>query len=280
MTTAPAPKNDSTRTPTDASRPSARMLVCLVVLATSAIGVQVLPERLGLYLRKQAVPLKQPLQFLDFDRLGPRYERHPDSDEIKISEDAIQSLGTREFLQVYLTDTAVPAAAPTSRVHLFLTYYTGKPDMVPHVPDVCYLAGGWDAVRKDFVDVHIPGVGAPDDTIPVRVIQFRTSQAMQMTSGVSAGVLTVLYFFHTNGKYATTRDEVRLVQTNLFQRYGYFAKIEVTFPQSGTLSADESFDACVRGLEPLLARLMPVLFEDHFDLSHFAPAAESTGSEK
>lgn len=252
---------------------TARYWVCLSVLVLAAAGLGAVQQALGVYLRKEAVDLKRELQHFDARKLGPRYARSPLTDRIPaMSEDMIESLGTRQYVQMFIEDRTQDEESPTRLANLFVTYYTGKPDMVPHVPDECYLAGGYDAVSKETREVRVAGVGAPDDEIPVRVLVFRMRQRNPFaTTGEERAVL---YFFHVNGGYATTRNGVRAMLSNPLERYAYYAKIEITFTdgQRGHATKEEA----VQALGPLLERVMPVLLEDHFDLSAFSDAEESS----
>ena len=250
---------------------SARFWVCLVILVVSAVGLRAASGLFGWVFRKEAVELKKPLQLFDARQLGPRYERAPETDSIPpLSEDMIQSLGTREYLQLYVNDTQKAPNDPTRLANVFVTYYTGKPDMVPHVPDECYLAGGYDRIGQDMAHVHVRGAGAPDDEVPVRVLQFQDRRSHSL-SGIGQGsAATVLYFFHLNGGYAAKRDEVRLKLSNPFQRHAYYAKIEITFPGTLAMPVAEAKAASLAGLGPLLEHVMPVLLEDHFRLDAFS----------
>jgi hypothetical protein len=268
----PAPYSPpAQRRPAHAARTSLRYWVCLGVLVSAALGVHGVARVFGIVTRKAPVPLKLPLARFDATRLGGGYEYNAALTERipPMSEDMIASLGTTEYMQLYVDDTAKPATDPTRTAMVFVTYYTGKPDLVPHVPDECYLAGGYDKISEATVRVPVPGVGVPGDEIAVRVLEFRAR-----TAGFSAGppeTATVMYFFHANGDCVTTRNEVRLSMANPFERSAYYAKIEVTF-NNGAARAGKA--ASVAALGPLLARLMPQLLADHFDLREFT----STGA--
>ena len=60
----------------DRSGASRRFWACATILGLSALLVHVLPPWIGWFFRKEAVPLRQPLQLLDLSKLGPRYQRH------------------------------------------------------------------------------------------------------------------------------------------------------------------------------------------------------------
>ncbi len=262
--------------PRKAGWASPRYWTCLLILVASAVGVPTLAGWFGVYLQKEAVPLKRPLQLFDVRRVGPRYERHPVNDQMPaMSEDMVDTLGTREYLQISLTDTRKQASDPTRVAQLFVTYYTGRPDMVPHVPDECYLAGGYDSLGAATEAIRVPGIGAPRDEVPVRMVRFRAPPGRRR-SGAGSGETAVTYFFSVNGGYAASRDGVRVKLSNPFQRYAYYAKIEVTFTDDKIALTAEP-DAAIAALGPLLEAVMPVLIEDHFDLGKFAPAKPADG---
>lgn len=257
---------------------SPRFWACTVILAAAAVGVQVLPQLFDIHLQKKAVPLKKKLQLFDVARLGPRYELHRAAEMIPpLSEDEIDGLGTSDVLRTYLTDTDKPEADPTHVAYLFVTYYTGKPDMVPHVPEECFLAGGYDPIGRPLeYRVAVPKSASPNDgEIAVRALRFLASQSRR-ASAEGADEVVVMYFFHVNGGYATTRNEVRVRLSNPLQRYAYYAKIEVSF-MDGYLKRGAGLQASVAALEPLLGAVLPVLLEDHLDLDEFAAAAGANG---
>lgn len=251
---------------------SVRFWVCLALLVVAAVGLQTAATRLGIFLRKEAVPLRTSLHAFDARKLGPEYalnepmmaQRQP------MTEDMVDSLGTDEYLQVYLTDTRKPGGDPTAIAQLFVTYYTGKPDLVPHVPDECWLAGGYEHESEATITLRVPGVGAPDDALPVRVLEFRARRADRFLSA-GPDVATVAYLFHANGHYATTRNGVRALLSNPFARYAYYSKVEVTFLSQSGARADKQ--AAIDALPALLGKALPVLLRDHFDLRKFPDAA-------
>jgi hypothetical protein len=251
---------------------SARYWVCLAALGLAAVAVGILPARIGVFLQKDPVALRKPLQLFDLRLLGPRYERHPGSDQIPpLSHDMIDSLGTSEYVQLLVTDT-MAAPDSTSRVaKVFITYYTGQPDMVPHVPDECYLAGGYDKVWSGTLTAKAVGVGAPHDQVPVRVIEFRAPASKRSLAG--GDTTTIMYFFHVNNEWTTTRDGVRTLLTSPFKRFAYYAKVEVYF-SSSNLARNAGRDESLKALGPLLERLMPALYEHHLDLSKFGGDGE------
>lgn len=105
---------------------------------------------------------------------------------------------------------------PEAFVTVALTYYTGSADTVPHIPDRCYVASGYQPTSREWTQWPIGG-----NSVPVRVMNFDDITAQgRMTRNVS-------YLFHVNGVYECDPLKVRQRLQNLFHRYGYFAKIEL-----------------------------------------------------
>jgi hypothetical protein len=237
---------------------SVRFYICVGLLVAAAAGIQALARTLQWHYRKEAVQLKRPLTALDWQKLAPRYRRHPVQPPL-LGEETIQALGTDNYLQVRLIDELCESNDPTAVANVFVTYYTGQPDMVPHVPDECYLAGGFDRVgASETVTLPVSGVGAPNDGVPVRVLQFQSRAGRHQPT-------TVMYLFHTNGDYQATRTDVRLRLARLGERYAYYAKIEVNFTNNVDRAMQPAGrEASLAALQPLLERLLAVLLEDHF----------------
>src|SRR5690606_22564458 len=59
-----------------------------------------------------------------------------------LSAEALESLGTTQYVSRLYRNRNVPESQPGSMAKLHVAYYTGTPDTVPHVPDRCYVAGG------------------------------------------------------------------------------------------------------------------------------------------
>ena len=245
---------------------SARFYICVGVLLAAALSMETIAAAIGGVLRKQPVELQKPFYALDHDRLLPEYEPHPVQPP-PLSEDLVENLGTHEYLQIYLTDRTVPPAdSLVARVGLFVTYYTGQPDMVPHNPKECNQAAGMLLQGEQVVDIEVPKPGANDVTIPVRMVTFQWPQGGRMMGGDASGEApekVVAFFFYANGKYVNTRTGVRTATQWLFDKYAFYAKIELSFSNSSMhrfANEEETAEASTR----LLRKLMPILWEEHF----------------
>jgi hypothetical protein len=243
---------------------SARYYVCLALLAISALSMQVVANWLGGYFRKHAVPLKLPLAQMDRRVLLPAYDLHLQPPQ-PLSEDVIETLGTDEYLNWIVVDRARERSDPLCVAHVFISYYTGKPDQVqvPHVPEECLVAGGFQrAGTARTVEIPVPGVGAPGDKVPVRVLEFDVRASPLGRGKGGRSTFDIFYFFLCNWDFMTTRNEVRVAQANLFEKYAYYAKVEIRFTDYAFrqfAGQEESIEA----LEPLLGQILPVLLRDH-----------------
>lgn len=259
--------NTNTRKPVRAATPpvSSRYVVCVAVLLAFFVTLQTLTHTFELYFRKEAVPLKKSLKSFDRTALRPQYDLHPALPQ-PIDHDTLQTLGTEEYVDLRIVDLSKPRNDVTSVAHVFITYYTGKPDMVPHVPEECYLAGGFDRVgpARD-AEVAVANVGAPDDEVPLRIIEFRNRSGLMTPTATTSdnNIFSVIYFFHSNDAYYTTRNQVRLALSSPWDRYAYYAKFEIRFSDYA-MSTLANTDQALAALPDLLAKLMPTILEEHF----------------
>lgn len=232
-------------------------LLCVLTLATAVIAMPAMIESLGMYFIKLALPLQNSLDEIDKSRLAPYqvvYESKIKNKEIE------EALGTTDYIQWELFDPNEPITSSTRYCSLFITYYTGKPDQVPHVPEECYTGGGNQRLGTDDIEIDIKSI---DQTIPIRTLRFGSGKANFMSSGT----FNVFYFFKVNGKYAGNRDACRgVMQANLFSKYSYFSKVEWKFynkTPSG-MAIYPKMNEARQASEKLLNVLMPVLEQNHW----------------
>jgi len=241
---------------------SPRYWVCLAILLLTAAGMQGAAGWFKAYLHKERLELRRPLYQLDATRLLPEYEPHP-IQPAALDEETRASLGADDYLDLLLVDRRRPKTDPTHLARVFVTYFTGQPDMVPHNPKECLGAGGWRLKAESQTEVQVPR-GGWNVRIPVSVLQFEPpSPRNVIQTGSEVPRLSVLFFFYANGRYVTTRAGVRSAVHHPWDRFAYYAKVEVSFSdetRSRWASAAESTAA----VGPLLQKLMPGLWEDHF----------------
>lgn len=230
-------------------------LICAAVLATAGAGMSIAIKTLGIYLKKEPLPLKKSLDLLtDANQLGPYKILSKGKIE---NEDVLKQLGTDDYIQWVLDDTEMAPESLVRRFMLFVTYYE-RPDRVPHVPEECWTGAGYQRVATDRVTFRINVPGLPSE-IRGKYLVFGSKKTDFLQSGAT---FPILYLFKVNGEYAGSRDEVRIaLNKNLFGKYSYFSKIELVFNQ--TLAApgkQEAVEACGKALGVIL----PVLEKDHW----------------
>jgi hypothetical protein len=234
-------------------------VICVVLLVVCACGLQYTAAKLKIHFRKLPLPLKNALDDLDVSKLVPYEFVHA----TKIQKEIEDELGTTNYIQWILKDGSREKTDPLSLISLFITYYTGNPDKVPHTPDTCYAGSGGRVDSTKNITLHLPNSAADKDEVPFRLLDI--SLPRQWTDFEHR---LVGYFFAVNGTYRCERRGVQMVQSNPFHEYAYFAKIEVYFPLAGTVEPDD----VVAAMERFLQVLTPVVVSDH--LPDWEPSGE------
>lgn len=223
-------------------------MICVAVLAFFSVYI----KHSGKYVEKEFLPLTKQFDLLNENDLAPYKVIHKGIIE---NEDEIKSLGTEDYLQWILEDTSVAKGSPVRICSLLITYY-GLSDKIPHVPEECYIGGGYQQELSDKVAFNVNKDSAIQQ-IPGKYIVFSNPNADFLTAGSK---FYVLYTFNVNGLYANNRSSVRIIlMKNLKSKYSYFSKIEWSFrhgrPNKGEV---------IKASEKLLAVLLPLLEDQHW----------------
>jgi len=232
-------------------------VVCLSVLMTVAVAKEAIIHALGVHMVKEPIALQHSFDDLDETVLLP-YEVKQKS---VIDGETLESLGTENYIQWLLEDQDAAPTSPTRFCSLFLTYYTGNPDMVPHVPDECYVGAGTERLSAETLSLRIKGIA--DDKIGLQYLMFgKTSDSLLQKEEK----FSVQYFFHVNGQYKPDRTQTRLaLGSNWFCKYSYFCKVEWRFygmDSYGFVYADK--EQTLQASKKLLERLLPELEKNHW----------------
>ncbi len=235
-------------------------LISFVLLLSFAGGMSYFKSHQGIMLVKKPLFLKKPFDMLDEKLLEP----YKVLEKSKIdNKDVLESLGTEEYLQWTLEDMTVDALSPVKDCTVFVTYYTGNPDQVPHVPEACYTGGGQEinekfAIDLNVGDVNLPGIGK-DGKIPATGLIFsrKSTEIWQASTK-----FPVIYFFKVNGQYKGNRTSTRVALGDLTSQYSYFSKVEIKFFSSRGLSPE--MPQATEATEKLLKILLPVLEKNHW----------------
>ncbi len=238
-------------------------LLCVVVLGVASASIKLIKSYEDITIIKKAIPLKKSFEAVEETAFSP----YTVVARQKIAnKDVLESLGTEDYLQWILEDTRVPLSSPVRNCSLFVTYYTGNPDQVPHVPDACYIGGGHERVDKFSVSLNINdnagaqgGFQGPKRIEATGIIFKRKSREIWQTDAE----FMVLYFFRVNGQYRGNRTETRIaLGTNLRSEYSYFSKVEIKFFNSrGSYPSKEE---TIAAAEEFLSAVLPVLENDHW----------------
>lgn len=236
-------------------------LICAAILAIAGGGMSIAIKTFGVYLKKDPWPLKKSLDFLDESGLAPYKVVSKDKIE---SEDVVNSLGTRDYIQWVLEDLDAPANSAVRFCSLFITYYE-LPDKVPHVPDECYMGSGFQRLTSDSV---ILGLGTRE--IPARYLVFAKTASDYWQKSIK---FPVLYLFRANGDYVNSREDVRLVlNENIRGKHSYFSKVEWKFFNTGFSVAGKQVgvyptkEEAVMASQKLLDVILPVLEKEHWPI--------------
>jgi hypothetical protein len=233
-------------------------LLSVACLLATAGFVSYYKSHHGITLIKKALPLKQ--LFDDFDEKLLEHYKVLKKSKID-NRDVLESLGTEDYLQWHIEDTTVDIMSPTKNCSLFITYYTGNPDQVPHVPEACYVGGGGQVVRSSSITLDIEDVGLAggERKIPATMVTF-TQEATEIWQ--IAAEFPVIYFFKVNGMYKGHRTAVRLALGDLINEYSYFSKVELKFFNVRGIYPNQQ--QSVEAAQKLLKVLLPVLEKDYW----------------
>ncbi len=221
---------------------------CAGLLAVSAVLITAGKQTGWLRILKAAAPLQRPLDTLP-RALGPyRLTLQP-----RLPAEVEQELGTLDYASWRLEDTSAPSNAAWRSGHLSATYYTGKVDQVPHVPEECLHQAGrqqvGDKIATPMMLASLPRPGhAP---IPVRALVFRNAHD---TRG-----LRIYYTFNCNSDFYDDRDGVRGRMADFREKHLYYSKIELEYPVT---SLDEQNEELTKAAQRVFDTVLPVLVRD------------------
>ncbi len=136
---------------------------------------------------------------------------------------------------------------PEAVVHFALTYYTGLVDTVAHIPERCYVAGGFEPAASKEEDWPI--MATP---VPVRYISFE-----DVTGFNSSIARNVVYFFNVNGEFTSSNITVRRRLQNLLVRHGFYAKVEAMCLAKDRAKAQRTLAAFLTAAMPEVMLCLP-----------------------
>lgn len=228
----------ATRTPLQRAFSNRAFLVAVIVMAVVGVGMQFMTNFMQVYFKKEPVPLRAELVSIP-DTMGSWTKVSLDE---PLPHDVEDALAAKEYVFRDYVDVRVVGQEkldalmkmtteqrrremaqierlyPRGVIHFAVTYYTGLVDTVAHIPDRCYIADGYEPTEYKVQSWKL----ASDRSVEVRYINFEDT-----TGFASKQPKNVAYFFQVNGMMDSDPLAVRRRLQNLFNRQGYYAKVEV-----------------------------------------------------
>jgi exosortase/archaeosortase family protein len=248
------------------------LIVACITLAAGGVGFRYAAAALNIYLRKEAVPLREPFATLP-RTLGPW--RAVGDDQVYDAA-MVEELGTSHYLD---RQYAREGNAFRGVLQVHLAYYTGMIDAVPHIPERCFLAAGFEqqslsevvpleidqsawsidpgpvnistglpyllALREDPFTGALSRVRMPVGDPSLTVMQFgRTDlRGMQVFGG---------YLFIANGRTTALPRDVRLLAFRPSERSAYYCKLQFVY-----MSPDANRETYIRLVSDFLQHALP-----------------------
>lgn len=275
--------SDNTRTPNRAR--IAAFATVLVVLGVSAVGMGAAIKAFGIHLQKSSINAANgrvvasiPRETASWIAIG--------QDQIESAE-VVETLRTQNYLNRIYVQKDLPPGEKRVALDLHLAYYTGMIDTVPHVPERCFVGGGFQqtafaqiipldmdtsgwspdpsvpenlageagqvfTTQLDYTHSSTPGarVRLPRDVTPDRPAKMRIS--MYETPG--GAKVTAGYFFIANGGTVPNATDVRALAFDLTSDYAFYLKVQVT--TSGADSPEELAEYAASLLSELMGEIM------------------------
>lgn len=237
----------SNQKPTGITATRIRFLLAMIVLAGGAARLQYAKSHGELQLIKKALPIRKPLTDMDLKVLAPWT-----GTGARMRPDTAEELGTSEYALWNLQKPGEKGVAAATV--LFLTYYTGVQDQVPHVPEECHQVAGSDLETEvELTDVELGGQKGS-----VRKLTFLPTPK-EMQDG-DVGRKYVYYLIGVNGELLASRNTVRIRMADPRDSHLYYSKVELTFHSDAPIE-DSRLD---RVAIDLLDRTVTELFKSHW----------------
>lgn len=248
-------------------------------LVVGGLGFRVALAQLQVYLKKEPVPLREPLDTVPA-KLGRWKQVGKDT---TFSDALIEELGTRNYLDRFY---ALDGDPEKGLVEVHAAYYTGMVDTVPHIPERCWNANGlvmsgqpavhpiavdrsgWDLVNGPTQ----PGTGLRYPTAEVRDPVTRRTTRVNLPLGELAMTVSAFqdpraprqtalggYLFIANGAATPSALAVRNLSFKLTDRYAYYCKLQFSARING--EPDRVLPEFDRMVAELTQHLLPHLMQ-------------------
>ncbi len=242
-------------------------VVAFAILLLAAVSLNAATQFLKLHFKKMPVPLAHSL-----DDIPTTLGKWVCVSQDEIADEIEQELGTKQYIMRYYVNSTALLPGELKQfdgknskdrgkvlndlrmkyktkldhaiISFAVTYYTGKADTVAHIPERCYTADGYEPSRAETETWDVKTKQTPDGKLDLRYITFDDQTA---TASVKKNVA---YTFHVNGGYNSDPTRVRMALQNLFERYGYYTKVEM-------MVQDQDPDAARAAMQDFLTSALP-----------------------
>jgi hypothetical protein len=246
-------------------------------LLVGGVGFQVALAQLRVFLKKESVPLREPLDTVPAS-LGRWKQVGKDS---VFSDALVEELGTHAYIDRFY---ALDGDPEKGAIEVHAAYYTGMIDTVPHIPERCWNANGMvmrgqpavipipmDRAAWDLADGPVqPGSGA---RYPIaEILDRKTGKVAKVSMPLGDLQMTVTafqdprapratslggYLFIANGGTTPSALAVRNLSFKLTDRYAYYCKVQFSARLSG--EPEQVMPEFVRWTADLMQSLLPQL---------------------
>jgi hypothetical protein len=221
-------------------------VVCSLLLLLAAIGVPPAAAYLTDRYTKLPIELRRPLSEFDGSGLAS-FRWRPELESTPIES---EELGTEDWLtETFTVIDGSGAFGGDQNVVLFVSYYSDPRDTVPHTPEVCYTLGGAEVRSIVPTTFQIPLPNGETAEVTAKLLDIQTTDTRQV----------LVYFFYSNGRYYTDREQVRFALGWPGDKYTYFSKVEAF-----TACRNDEFEAAAEHCRQLIRETMPILLRDHY----------------
>lgn len=241
------------------------------ILLLSAVSLNAATQFLQLYFQKLPVEMRHPIASIP-ERIGPWVQLSKDQplppdietmlqtkhyisrayvDTRVVGNDVLKAVENKTFEERERIIEAIRIKYPLAVMRLHTTYYTGMVDTVAHVPDRCYVAGGYESSDN-----------TPHrwESVTKRIGKSFASPYMtfeDQTGMNDSRKLNVAYLFHANGDYCDNANAVRLALQDLRTKFAYYAKIELMTVGNEREGSAKVMDEFLGELLPEFEKIMP-----------------------
>ncbi len=221
--------------------------LAVLVLSGSGLYLQSARRSGAFQVLKKALPIRKPLNDLDRDCLLP-YQL---VNSRVLPPESTAELGTEEYIEWTVRDGKAPRK--WLRVaNVSVSFYTGKQDRIPNVPEECFVQGAFSESRDDTFDWHMDSLG---EEIVIRRLAFDPPHP-------TGKQIYVYYTIAVNGDYYAGRTGARIRMGDSQDTHLYYAKIQVSFHDV----REKHLEGLDERAQSLLDQLLGELVEAHFPL--------------